>query len=269
MTDESGGLPPSPGVGKEPGWYPIRDNANTQAYWDGTVWTAGRRWTGASWADAPLESLAAPGAHATHSDGPVVTESTKRSGPMRWIVALVVVVVIAAGVSFALLSSSPTALKFVTGSTSGTFEISVARTTHPSFSGTIAGRPLSGSVTGDFGPKNGIAGLAQGSEVGFLYAGELGGHPYHLRVALTFAKGGSAAFGGIAPAFKVTGSYGSEPVTASAKFDLSNLNSKSQSLSVPFTGHVGSQILTGTAIASSPSSPPNAPITVKATFVVS
>ncbi len=42
---------------REPGWHPDRMNPNLQKYWDGSEWTATRRWVSGQWVD---ESPAAP-----------------------------------------------------------------------------------------------------------------------------------------------------------------------------------------------------------------
>ncbi len=39
-------------VGSAPGWYPEGEDAETLRYWDGTTFTARRRWNGSDWVDA-------------------------------------------------------------------------------------------------------------------------------------------------------------------------------------------------------------------------
>jgi hypothetical protein len=39
--------------GKSPGWEPDHINPNLQRYWDGSAWTATRRWVGGRWIDEP------------------------------------------------------------------------------------------------------------------------------------------------------------------------------------------------------------------------
>lgn len=54
MTDDGGRAPKSPDEDKAPGWYP-QEGPNFEAYWDGRTWTALRRWSGAGWAEAPMD----------------------------------------------------------------------------------------------------------------------------------------------------------------------------------------------------------------------
>jgi len=42
----------------DPGWYPAPDRANDQLYWDGTGWTARRRWTAGGYEDVGPANLA-------------------------------------------------------------------------------------------------------------------------------------------------------------------------------------------------------------------
>lgn len=39
---------------REPGWYPVDGRPNEQRYWDGKVFTAFRRWSGARWVETPI-----------------------------------------------------------------------------------------------------------------------------------------------------------------------------------------------------------------------
>jgi hypothetical protein len=39
---------------REPGWEPDRRNPNLQRYWDGSEWTAARRWVSGQWVDESL-----------------------------------------------------------------------------------------------------------------------------------------------------------------------------------------------------------------------
>lgn len=39
---------------REPGWEPDRRNPNLQRYWDGSEWTAARRWVSGQWFDETL-----------------------------------------------------------------------------------------------------------------------------------------------------------------------------------------------------------------------
>jgi len=49
-------LPPDPAPGTAAGWRPSRGNPNEEVYWDGTGWTARRRWTAAGYLDLPVGS---------------------------------------------------------------------------------------------------------------------------------------------------------------------------------------------------------------------
>jgi hypothetical protein len=45
-----------------PGWYPATDLPNDQLYWDGTRWTARRRWTAAGYVEVGTANIATPAA---------------------------------------------------------------------------------------------------------------------------------------------------------------------------------------------------------------
>ncbi|HEU5270412.1 MAG TPA: hypothetical protein VFU36_10865 [Jatrophihabitans sp.] len=48
------GLPPDPAPGAAAGWRPAPGNPNEEVLWDGTAWTARRRWTAAGYLDLPV-----------------------------------------------------------------------------------------------------------------------------------------------------------------------------------------------------------------------
>jgi hypothetical protein len=98
---------------ENPGWHGIGDDPGVQVYWDGRGWTAGRRFDGASWTDAPMSSIAPgwwqasdgrwypPALHPSvlassspASPGPAPSSSSdRRPGPRRHRLALVSAVV--------------------------------------------------------------------------------------------------------------------------------------------------------------------------------
>jgi hypothetical protein len=95
-----GGLPASPRADEGPGWYPIDTNRNDQAYWDGVAWTSRRRWEGAGWSEAPVESSEGIRS-ATESPGPAQRRSAVAAPKIPrvktgWIVSVAAIFVIAA-----------------------------------------------------------------------------------------------------------------------------------------------------------------------------
>jgi hypothetical protein len=158
----------------------------------------------------------------------------KRSKKL-WVLAAAVLVALAvAALVVALVSKSASTLP--TGPVSATIHVTIPPTGQPSFSGTVGGLALTGSVTGS----------ASSGGVLFNYTGSLGGTPYVLHVSLggdnqTQLQNGQFTF-------RVTGTYGSAPVSAPAAFeDPSPINARSETVMV--SGTFGTQLVVGTATA--------------------
>jgi len=173
----------------------------------------------------------------------------------------VLIVLAVAALVVALTSgsnSTPSGSALPTGLDLATIHIVVPRNGSPTFSGTVGDMALTGTVSvstpatsGTLGtfPVNGSLPL---NTVTFAYRGDLAGTPYLLHVALDLASAGAALQNGRIT-FDVTGTYGSERVTGTANFVIpstltpSSLTSPSQT--VNFSGHIGSQVIGGTATA--------------------
>ncbi len=152
-----------------------------------------------------------------------------------WILGAVVLVALAvAAVVVAVQSPAPTGATLSAGPTTASLVVTLPRGGQPSFSGTLAGRPLTGVISG-----KGESISTNGGPIA-EYRGTLGSVPFDLHVSIKPFLSGQISFG-------VTGTYGSEPVTATARFGLTS--SSARSLTVPFDGHVGSQEITGVATA--------------------
>jgi hypothetical protein len=152
-----------------------------------------------------------------------------------WILGAVVLVALAvAAVIVAVQSPAPTGAALSAGPTTASLVVTLPRGGQPSFSGTLAGRPLTGVITG-----KGESISTNGGPIA-EYRGTLGSVPFDLHVSIKPFQGSQISFG-------VTGTYGSEPVTATARFGLAS--SSARSLTVPFDGRVGSQEITGVATA--------------------
>jgi len=128
---------------------------------------------------------------------------------------------------------------FAPGPETATINIKVPPSGQASFSGSVGGTALTGTVTGSGSLTSGVP--------LFTYRGSLGGTPYVLRVSLGGGGAGSVAQGGVV-AFQVAGTYGSEQVTGNAEFVLTSTGT-GRSQNVPFSGRVGSQVISGTATA--------------------
>jgi hypothetical protein len=186
---------------------------------------------------SPIPAVAAPDA------APVSTRVGRRSGSRKvWALGAAVLVALAvAAVVVALVSKSASTLP--TGSDTATIHITLPPTGEPSFSGTVGGLALTGTVSG-----SGTA--SSGDDHLFDYHGSLGGTAYVLHVSLDTGNNASPLQGSPLPSdlvtFRVTGTYGSEPVTATAVFEEpSSFNARSQSILV--TGSFGDQFVDGTA----------------------
>ncbi len=78
---------------KEPGWHPDRINPNLQRYWNGSQWTASRRWVGGQWVDdaagpaTPTVAPAAPVPGYRHAAAPAHRSTTPRAAPRGTVTA--------------------------------------------------------------------------------------------------------------------------------------------------------------------------------------
>jgi hypothetical protein len=160
------------------------------------------------------------------------------------LIALAVVAVVVA------LTSHSASTTLGTGPATATIHVAVPRSGPPSFSGTVDGLALTGTVAnGSSASENEGSGSSSLSGVLFNYQGSLGGNPYILHVSIgssstTLLPGGNFAF-------HVTGTFGSEPVTATVEFNLSSSSSSSAHVSqaVTFSGTIGTQPVIGSATA--------------------
>ena len=141
--------------------------------------------------------------------------------------------VIAVGV--ASCSSGLLGLQLPTGNNTATINVMVPRSGQPSFSGTIAGGTLTGSVKGaTYRSDNALP--------FFTYEGSAGGHRFLLHIGLSPNEPGKGVFAGFQ--FVVTGTYGPEAVKASASLQAPK---GSSAFRVPVDGHIGTQRVTGAA----------------------
>ncbi len=152
------------------------------------------------------------------------------------------------------------------GSSSGAIHVTESRPGHTSFTGTLAGRVLSGNVVSSSSSSTG-SGSSFGSITSptYTYAGDLGGHPYVLHVSLDLANAQTTLENGSLP-FEVSGTYGSEQVEGSAAFELAGGSGSSSMLHVRFDGRIGNQSISGVATASTGpghSVEINAPFTIR------
>ncbi len=134
------------------------------------------------------------------------------------------------------------------GTSSGpTIDITVPGSGQAGFSGVVGGKDLTGTVVDGTLPATGAdtGTLALQAPV-FTYRGSFDGAPYVLHVSLDEGEA-TGQLQNDQFVFYVTGTYGSEPVTASATFNLTSVSGTSQK--VTFNGHVGSQSITGVVTA--------------------
>jgi hypothetical protein len=89
VADEGVEPPPAADQRRAPGWHPVGGAPNEQMHWDGQRWTARRRWVRSAWVDVPMDDDRG--------------QDTQRR---RWtsvvVVTLVLAVVAAGGLAFAL-----------------------------------------------------------------------------------------------------------------------------------------------------------------------
>ena len=108
MADER--VEPPPAI-RAPGWHSVGGAPNEQMHWDGQRWTARRRWVRSAWVDVPMDD-----------DQVQVQDRGSGKQPGRWtsvvVVALVLAVVAAGGLAFALTRTGKPAAKSTSTSTS-------------------------------------------------------------------------------------------------------------------------------------------------------
>jgi hypothetical protein len=178
--------------------------------------------------------------------GPAASMAAGRS-PWPWVLGVVVILGLAVAalvVALASGSSSGSGSPASVGTSSGpTIDITVPGSGRPGFSGAVGGKNLTGTVVDGTVPAVGAdpGTLALQAPV-FTYKGDFGGAPYVLHVSLD-EKEPTGQLQNDQFVFYVTGTYASEPVTASATFNLTSVSGTSQKVS--FSGHVGSQPITG------------------------
>jgi hypothetical protein len=163
------------------------------------------------------------------------------------LIALAVVAVVVA------LGSHSASTTLGTGASTATIHVVVPRTGQPSFSGTVDGLALTGTVTnGSSVSANEDSGSLSLGGVLFNYQGSLGGNPYIVHVAIGTTSYDLSPGGDFD--FHVTGTFGSEPVNATVEFNLSpssptSSSSAHVSQAVTFNGTIGNQPVLGTATA--------------------
>jgi hypothetical protein len=183
----------------------------------------------------------------TPASVPSTPVSATRSKKLWALGVGILVVVTVAALVVALVSKSTSAIP--AGSETATIHISISHSGQPSFSGTVAGLALTGTVSNgtsvSTGPGSGTLSLGG---VLFDYKGSLGGTAYVLHVSLDSADNASPLQNGQF-SFRVTGTYGSEPVKATAQFEVPS-SGIGASETVLITGTIGGQFMGGTATAS-------------------
>jgi hypothetical protein len=193
--------------------------------------------------------------------GPTVPVSLMGAPPSKtpWAIGLVVLLalaVLALVVALVAGSGSGRGSALPSGQSSATINILIPRSGEPSFSGIVAGRALTGTVSTP-SSSNTFGGTL------VTYRGDLDATAYVLHVALNVSGSPSANLDEKF-AFDVSGTYGAEPVTATASFSLPTSTSAPQA-DLAITGHIGSQAINGVARVS-PSN--DGSTTVTATFSV-
>lgn len=111
----------------------------------------------------------------------------------------------------------------------------------PSFSGTIAGYPVSGTATTpspSSAPSTGSgSGVSHPSVVG-SFTGSLGGVPFSVVVSFDLDVSNTSSSAGL-PLFTITGTFGSDPVNGT-------ITSVGSSAAIHFSATIGSYHVTGT-----------------------
>jgi hypothetical protein len=214
-------------------WYPPESHPDVVASRGSTTSPAGT---------ASPASTAEPGGASVLSPS---SPGRGRRSFVPWAVGAVVLVALAVAAVVVALVSGGGSSAFAPGAETATIHVTVPRSGSPSFSGTVGDSTLTGKVSDGTSSPTGTGSTTSSSGgVLFTYEGTLSGSPYALRVSLDSGNNGPLLEGGLVT-FEVTGTYGSEQVTGNAEFGVAS--STGRSLTVPFTGRVGSQVVVGTA----------------------
>jgi len=169
--------------------------------------------------------------------------ATTRGGP--WVLGLVLVGVTVVVLALVLVLVSVGGPSIAVGTDTATIHVKVPRSGSPSFSGTVAGKALTGTVTRRVTRTTPAgAGSISVDTVTFTCRGSLGGTPYVLHVSLVGDTDEPLEDTNVS--FRVTGTYGSENVTAVAGYEEpTSITEPSQA--VMLSGTIGHQLILGTA----------------------
>ena len=191
--------------------------------------------------------VGAPGHRASPCTGPCPDVTGARhdvGGP--WVLGIVlgsVTVIVLVLVVVLVSVGGPT---FTPGTGTVTIHVKVPRSGRPSFTGTVAGRALTGTVTKSVSVSGAVRGSPSVDKVTFTYKGSLGSTPYVLHVSLTEDNESPQRITN--ETFSVTGTYGSERVDAVAGFEAPT-SAFDPSHEVMISGTVGHQLVLGNATA--------------------
>jgi hypothetical protein len=169
--------------------------------------------------------------------------ATTRGGP--WVLGLVLVGVTVVVLALVLVLVSLGGPSIAVGTDTATIHVKVPRSGSPSFSGTLAGKALTGTVTRRVSRStpSGV-GSSPVDAVTFICKGIFGGTPYELHVSLVGET--DAPLEGTNVSFRVTGTYGSESVSAVAGYE-GPTSVTGSSEAVMLSGTIGHQLVLGTA----------------------
>jgi hypothetical protein len=178
-------------------------------------------------------------------DAPAARRGPPPQRPVAiWVFISIGAVVVTLVIAFLLIHSSGGVL----AAENGTITVIYRTTGRPTFSGTINGTPLTGKLTSTSSitaPSDN--GLITATTQSFVYKGRYGGDSYVLHVSLTTADSpGVDSLGSQLNEWQVTGTDGQNRVAGTVEFNGSYDNDLS--MQVPFSGHIGSQIVNGNAV---------------------
>ena len=179
------------------------------------------------------------------SPTPLPSRTTGRGrSKMPWVLGAIAVAALAVAALVVALTSGSGSSSPTGGGGTIPFQFSLDQAGSSSFSGAVGGEALTGAARTDE-PTLPSAGASSLLSPVFTYRGALGGTAYVLHVTLNTPTQVNSPNEQIA--FGVTGTYGSEPVTASARFKVASVNASTATVS--FNGYVGSEPITGVATA--------------------
>jgi hypothetical protein len=183
---------------------------------------------------------------------PVPDSPAPRDRPLSrklWVVCGSVVAILAAVALVVALTAKATGTALAPGAATATIHVTLRGSGQDTFSGTLAGRSLTGTISNSQSPLTGTgSGSATINGAYVTYKGNLGGQPYVIHVSLHLPSATQVAPTGQIT-FTVSGTYGAEAVTGSALFELLPSSNTAKSLTVPFNGSVGTQTIVGSATA--------------------